>query len=44
MMVEDALWDKGIDQHICSLKNLANGFSMISRTAEVLSLLKGCPI
>lgn len=43
MMIEDALCDKGIDRHICSLKNLANGFSMISRTAEVLNLLKGHP-
>jgi len=41
MMVEDALCDKTFDHHICSLKNLANGFSVISRTAEVLKLLEG---
>lgn len=40
MMVEDALCDKEIDQHIRSLKNLASGFSIVSRTAEVLSLLQ----
>lgn len=41
MMVEDALFDKSTDRHVCSLKSLANGFSTISTTAEVIELLEG---
>lgn len=41
IMVEDALCDKNIDMHVCTLKNLGNGFSMISTTSEVIALLQG---
>ena len=40
VMVEDALCDKDVDQHVRSLKNLASGFSAVSNTPEILDLLR----
>jgi len=39
VMIEDALCDKDVDQHVRSLKNLASGFSAVSNTLEILELL-----
>jgi isochorismate hydrolase len=40
VMIEDALCDKDVDQHVRSLKNLASGFSAVSNTLEILELLR----
>jgi len=40
VMIEDALCDKDVDQHVRSLKNLASGFSAVSNTLEILGLLR----
>ncbi|SHH37187.1 cysteine hydrolase [Thermosipho atlanticus] len=40
IMIEDALWDKDEFYHFNSLKSLAHGFAIISKTEEVLCALE----